>query len=361
MADGTPLRRHIVLVAHSHVVGGIERLTLEWARGLRGRGFEVTFAGPRDGWLGEHMRDAGHRCLHLPMHGMYDFWSAWKLARYCRREKVWLVHGLAQRGGRYAAWAARRAGIAFIVSAHSTNAWRWFEPGATILTVASAVREMLLTHGFPPERLHVVYTGLQDPGQRPLPVDPLERGEPLTLVMLSRIEPVKGHDLALEALREIDDQLACRLVIFGPDDTAWASELRARATSLGVAGRVEFRGATECVGEALGLADVVLAPSRREALSLTLIETAAVGRPAIVSDVGGNGEVVLDGRTGLLFPAGDAQSLAEAILRVGRDAGLRFRMAKAARERFEENFTMDAMLDGTLRVYESASRLQASR
>jgi len=345
---GVQRPHRVVLVAHSHVVGGIERHVVDLAAGLRERGHEVFFAGPFDGWLGENMRAAGHRCLHLPMRGMYDAWSALRLWRFCAREKISIVHGQAQRGAHYAAWAARRAGLPCVATAHSTNAWKWFGAGGTIIAVSRAVRESLLAHGLPAAGVHVVHSGVRDLGVRARCAD---AGGALTLVMLSRLERVKGHDLVLEALREVGDRLSCRLLVFGPDDSDWARRLRELAVSLGVVDRVEFRGATDDPGSALALADIVLAPSRREALSLTLIEAASVKRAAIAADIGGIPEVVVDGETGLLFPAGDAHALAQAILRLGGDAGARQRLARAARERFEQAFTLDAMLDGTLRVY----------
>ncbi|MDT3679056.1 MAG: glycosyltransferase family 4 protein [Burkholderiaceae bacterium] len=349
----------VVLVAHSHVVGGIERHVVELARALRERGHWVAFAGPLDGWLGESMRAAGHRCLHLPMHGMYDPWSAWRLARFCARERASIVHGQAQRGARYAAWATRRAGLACVATAHSTNAWKWFDASAHIIAVSDAVRASLLARGLPAASVHVVRSGVRDLGARH--AAPARSDGALSLVMLSRLEPVKGHDVALQALHEIGDRLACRLLVFGPDDSQWARRVRELAASLRVADRVEFRGATDDPGAALALADIVLAPSRREALSLTLVEAAAVGRAAIAADVGGIPEVVDDGRTGLLFPAGDAHALARAILRLGADAALRERLARAARERFEQSFTLDAMLDGTLRIYAIAERAVLNR
>ncbi len=357
-AQGQRLQR-VVLVAHSHVVGGIERHVVELARALRDRGHRVSFAGPLDGWLGERMVADGHRCLHLAMHGMYDPWSAWRLARFCVRERASIVHGQAQRGARYAAWAARRAGVACVATAHSTNAWKWFDASANVIAVSQAVRASLLARGSPAANVHVVHSGVRDLGARP--PAPGGRDGALTLVMLSRLERVKGHDLALEALREVVDRLPCRLLVFGPADSEWARRLRELAASLGVDDRVEFRGATDDPGAALALADIVLAPSRREALSLTLIEAASVARAAIAADVGGIPEVVADGQTGLLFPAENSHALAQAILRLGGDEALRARLARAARERFQKSFTLDAMLDGTLRVYASASRAQRLR
>lgn len=361
--------RRIVLVAHSHVVGGIERHVVTLAEALSGMGHHVAFAGPLDGWLGNRMRDAGCACLHLPMHGMYDLWSAWRLARFCRSERAELLHGHAQRGARYASWAARRLGLPAVATAHSTQAWKWFDPDTTLIAVSRAVRDALIAAGIRAERIHVVHSGVADIGATPLPgaCAPPEAGStgparrPLVLGMLSRLERVKGHDIALEALAALRSRMPVRLAIVGPEDTDWARQVRAMAASLGLDDLVDFQGLRNDLSAAFSQFDVVLAPSRREALSLTLIEAAAAARPSIAADIGGIPEVVVHEQTGLLVPPEDPDALARAILRLGADPELRARLARGARERFEKYFTIDAMLQGTLRVYTDALARQAGR
>ena len=100
-----PLR--IVMVAHSHILGGIEKHVAVLAEALGRLGHAVAYAGPSDGWLGAQMRALGCECVDVPMHGMYDPISAWKLRRFARRWQADIIHGHAQRGTRYARWAAR--------------------------------------------------------------------------------------------------------------------------------------------------------------------------------------------------------------------------------------------------------------
>ncbi len=251
--------RRIVLVAHSHVVGGIERHVVTLAEALSGMGHHVAFAGPLDGWLGNRMRDAGCACLHLPMHGMYDLWSAWRLVRFCRSERAELLHGHAQRGARYASWAARRLGLPAVATAHSTQAWKWFDPDTTLIAVSRAVRDALIAAGIRAERIHVVHSGVADIGATPLPgaCAPPEAGStgparrPLVLGMLSRLERVKGHDIALEALAALRSRMPVRLAIVGPEDTDWARQVRAMAASLAARALAATREAAHPLGRAI--------------------------------------------------------------------------------------------------------------
>lgn len=357
-----PRAHRVVLVAHSHVVGGIERHVVTLAEGLSGLGHHVAYAGPLDGWLGSRMRGAGYACMHVPMHGMYDLWSACRLAKFCRSQRAELLHGHAQRGARYVGWAARRLGLPAVATAHSTHGWKWFDPDTTLIAVSRAVRDALIAAGIHAERIHVVHSGVADIGATPLPGacapgqtgDADRSGQVLVLGMLSRLERVKGHDIALEALAAVRSRLPVRLVIVGPEDTGWARQIRARATALGLNDLVEFQGLRNDLAAAFAQFDVVLSPSRREALSLTLIEAAAAARPSIAADVGGIPEVVVHEQTGLLVPPDDPDALARAILRLGMDPQLRARLARCARERYEKDFTIDAMIEKTLSVYIAA-------
>ena len=354
-AGSSPSPRHrIIMVAHSHKLGGIERNVHALARVLSEAGHHVAYAGPRDGWLGEAMAQAGYDSLDLAMNGMYDPISAWKLRRFAKRWGADLLHGHAQRGTRYARWAAAGR-VAVIASAHSTTAWKWFGPNHPILAVSQAVRSVLLDKGFTPEQVRCVHLGVPDQGRAPAPPPgPIRPERPLVMGILGRLEQVKGHDTALEALALLRDRLPARLVFVGADTTEWAAQMKARTETLGLSDRVEFWGQRSDIAAVFAQMDLMLAPSYREALSLSLLETCAAGRPAIGSNLGGIPEVIIPGQNGLLVPPSDPEALAEAIMQLAQDDALRARMGDAARAVFLQTFTEAAMRAGTEAGYAQA-------
>ena len=93
-------------------------------------------------------------------------------------------------------------------------------------------------------------------------------------------------------------------------------ELQSRAVSLGLGESCHFQGADSNVAEWLRALDIFVLPSLSEALSNSLLESMACGCCAIASDTGGNPELIRDGETGLLFPAGDSLALAARLERV---------------------------------------------
>lgn len=351
-----PLR--IVVVVHSHILGGMEKHAATLIQGLIKRGHAVAYAGPMDGWLGELLSKQGVPCQNIPMHGMYDVWSAFRLARFSRHFAADLIHGHAQRGARYATWAARWLKLASVATAHSNTAWKWFGSETRLIAVSDAVRQFLLSHGLEAHSLCRIYPGVGDNPRNLEPRRPrigtTER--PLRLGMVARLVPAKGQDLALTALAQVRRHQKAHLVVIGSTETPWAAELNDLAKRLGVDDCVEFIGERDDVPDLMREMDVLLAPSRREALSLTLIEACAAGLAIIASNVGGIPEVVQHEHNGLLFESGDADAMAKAILHLGARPDLRESYGAAGRARYEALFTVSAMLDRTEQVYLEAIR-----
>jgi glycosyltransferase involved in cell wall biosynthesis len=129
------------------------------------------------------------------------------------------------------------------------------------------------------------------------------------------------------------------------------------ACSLKVAERVRLVGHRSDVERILAALDLFVLSSRSEGLSNTVLEAMASGKPVIATRVGGADEMVVDGETGLLVPAGDAASLTTAMSRLVTDPQLRQTMGSAARRRASTEFNLEAMV----RSYESMYLTVADR
>ena len=345
----------ILFVLHSHSYGGAEMHLAELARGLAVRGHTLAYAGPRGTWLARRLVAAGVECRYLPMHGFVDPWSMGRLAWLARDFGADLIHGHLTRGAYYAGIAGRLAGVPAVATAHSTNAGKHFGRAAQIIAVSGAVLEFLERSGYPPARLSLVYHGVADPLAVPerhqlraaldLPEDAVLAG------IIARLVPAKGQDLAVEALAWCPP--AVHLVLLGDARTPFGRQVRARAAALGLTERVHFMGFRDDAPQWMRGLDLVLAPSRREALSLTLAEAAAAARPVVAARVGGIPEIVADWQTGILVPPENPRSLAAAIRRLAEDPGLCARLGKAARERYLREFSLETMIEGTEAVYRS--------
>jgi glycogen(starch) synthase len=202
------------------------------------------------------------------------------------------------------------------------------------------------------KRYVVIPNGLPAPLLAPAPLP-----TPPRLVCIGRLEPEKGFDLAIRALAALAPRLpGVHLELLG-EGTAEAS-LRSLAVSLGVKDHVTFAGRCDraAVYRSINQASMLLAPSRRhrgfcEAFCLSALEAAQLGRPAIVSDIDGLPETVLDRETGLVIPEDDVDALAGAIALLAADPALASRLGRAARTRAASDFSFGRMVDAYAGLY----------
>lgn len=189
-------------------------------------------------------------------------------------------------------------------------------------------------------RTRVVYNGFDFP-----PVAPRREGaRPLQLVLVGRLNPRKGPDLAIDAVAQLAAGCDVELTIVGDAFRGYewyADELRQLAAARGVAERVHFTGFAADVTAAYAAADIVLVPSRVEPFGNVAVEAMAAGRPVVAARVGGLPEIVSDGETGLLCEPGSATDLASAVRRLADDRPLADRLAAAGAASVRDRFGMD--------------------
>ncbi len=183
--------------------------------------------------------------------------------------------------------------------------------------------------------------------KRRLGLDPARR----YIVHVARHHPVKdqpmlirGFALAAPQLPDVD------LVLVG--DGPLRGDLEKLAADLGVAARVRFVGIQANVADWLRATDVFALTSVSEAASLTLLEAMATGLPSVVTDVGGNPEIVRHEREGLLVPRGDASACAAAFRRLFDEPDLADELGQAARERVHEFYRLDRTIAAYHRLYQ---------
>jgi sugar transferase (PEP-CTERM/EpsH1 system associated) len=151
----------------------------------------------------------------------------------------------------------------------------------------------------------------------------------------------------------IDPALRARLRLVMVGDGALYGEVNAMLARAGVQDLAWLPGERDDVADVLRGLDAFVLPSLAEGVSNTILEAMACGVPVIATDVGGNGELVVEGRTGTLVPAADAEALARAIVAQTRDPVTARAQGKAARERVLSTFSLDAMVDGYRRLYDT--------
>ena len=198
-------------------------------------------------------------------------------------------------------------------------------------------------------RSSIIYERGAMPGLVPAPLP----FAPPVLLCLGRLVEEKGIDLALTAFGALAGRFpAARLIVAG--DGPARPALEQQAAALGVANRVKFTGwvSPDNVPALMNEATCVVVPSRwREAFGQVALEAAQMGRPVIAARVGGLPEVVLHGKTGLLFERNDNAGLGEAIAYLLERPAEAERMGRAARKWARATFDWPAYLDAHETIY----------
>ena len=231
-----------------------------------------------------------------------------------------------------------------------------------IIAVAKAAADNLTDTGVNPRKITVILNGVE-------PVRKLSEEEKLNFrrslgigedefvgLISARLESYKGHTYLLESAKIIKERLGdsakFRIIFMG--DGSERENLERRRRELGVEDIIIFTGFVNDITPYCNIMDLNLNSSLAEAASLALCEGMSLGKPAVVTDFGGNPEMITDGVNGLIVPVRDSSAMAEAILRLIEDRNLYNCLAKGALERYERDFTSQVMTRKVEQVYEKS-------
>jgi glycosyltransferase involved in cell wall biosynthesis len=341
-------------------IGGLERVVLDLVRRADRDRFEMrVLCLGASGQLAPDFSAAGVAVEFLGLQGRGTLRSACRVAKRLRALRVKVLHTHNPAPHLVGALAAAMAGVPTVI--HTKHGRNYPEVRskvianqlASLLTneivaVSEDARQVAeVIERVPRRKLRVIRNGidirttvLAQPGN--------QSGAARAVHVARLIYPTKDQDTLLRAVRIVaDSEPSFILDIVG--DGPHRSDLEALAVQLDLGRHVIFHGFRRDIGRFMSEAQLFVLSSVTEGLSLTLLEAMAAGLPVVATDVGGNREVVADGRTGHLVPAKSPNELAAAMLRLIRDPALSSAMGRAGRQRAEEFFS----LDGVVRAYEA--------
>jgi glycosyltransferase involved in cell wall biosynthesis len=361
---------------HGLRIGGAEMLVARLARCLR-RDFSFRFICLDElGSLGEELRSEGFPVEVMDRRPGIDWRLPFRLARLLARNRVDLIHAHQYSPFFYALTARLLYWHPPILF---TEHGRWIpdyprrkriianrlllQRRDRVVGVGEYIRQaLIINEGILARRVEVLFNGVDlTPYRQPAPDRMATRRDiglqedDFVIILVARLVPIKNHltavrALHLVALREPNARLI--LVGEGPEERA----IRAGIEEYGLEQRVRLLGLRTDVPRLLQAADVFLLTSINEGIPLTVIEAMAAGLPVVSTAVGGVAEVVLDGQTGLLAPAGNAEILSQHLLRLSADADLRTQLGQVGRARAFAHFSEDEMLAAYERLYREMLR-----
>jgi glycosyltransferase involved in cell wall biosynthesis len=305
---------------------------------------------------------------------LWDFGGLVRLRGFLRREGYRIVHTHTSKGGFVGRLAASLADVPVIV--HTVHGFAFHERSARparlfysalervatrwcdrVVSVSEFHRHWALELGIcQPREILAIPNGVagHDVSSAATRASVRRRlgareGD-LLILSMARLAPDKGLNYLIEAASILENSpLRYRIVIAG--EGAERERLMRLARDLEVENLVSFLGFRQDVGDLLAACDMVVLPSLREGLSITLLEAMAAGKAIIATDIGSHREVTSQAEMARLVPPADSRALADAILRLAADPASMMRLGIAAHALFESRYTEERMLDSYRQLY----------
>jgi glycosyltransferase involved in cell wall biosynthesis len=163
---------------------------------------------------------------------------------------------------------------------------------------------------------------------------------------VSRLIPYKGQRVLLKAASQVISQMPDTYFVitgYADEQPEYVRTLKQDARELGIADRVRIVSWPGSIGDIWQLLDIHVHASLQDSLPIAITEGMAFGKPAVVTNVGGVEEMVVQQETGLVVPMNDPAALADGILRLLRDPELARRLGAAARQRYQQSYRPEVM------------------
>ena len=356
-------------VLHLQKVAGIsgsEAHLLALLPQLKQRGWDVRFLMLHEhepgAWeFARELRARGIPLDAIPLAADVDPIAFFRIAGYLGRTRPGILHTHLVHADVYGQLTGALTGVPVRVSTkHGFNEFRenrGFALGdraiATLAHTHIAISRGLARYleeveGFDGASFEIVHYGIEPNGE-PRPY----AGEVPRLLCVGRLIPIKGHIVLLRAFAEARRQVpSLQLDVAGRGPLEPA--LRAVAKELEVEDAVHFLGYVAPIQRAIEEAAIVVVPSLGEGFGMVALEAMERARPVVAAEIGGLGELVEDGVTGCLVPAGEAAPLAAALVRLASDLPRAAEMGAAGRRRALEQFLQERCTDRTELLYRQA-------
>jgi glycosyltransferase involved in cell wall biosynthesis len=304
----------------------------------------------------------------IPCKGQIDRKVISSIRDLVRRTGADVVHAHGYKADLYAYFALRASGVPFVSTCHNwlDNDRKTFFYGvldrlvlrvyARVVAVSEDVRQRLLKSGMIAKKISMIRNGIDlRPFARASAVvkDELGWGAYQVVGLVGRLSVEKGVDIFLHAAERVLAQCPDAKFIVAGDGPDRAG-LETLIDQLGIRGSVRMLGRRDDMPFLYASLDVMVSASRQEGLPIAILEGMASRLPLVATAVGEVPTVILHGRTGVLVPAEDPESLAAAIIELLRDPAKRERLGAGARQLVEDEFSAGRMTADYLHVYEEA-------
>lgn len=366
------MKKRIAHLTFDMSIGGAERVIYNLVKSTDRSKYDLSILCLEEpiGPLGKQLQEEGYSISSLGRKPGFDLSLLRKVRQYIKHHQVDLLHCHQYTPFVYGVLSAALTKVKVIFTEHG----RFYpderrmkrvllNPLLSLFTdhitaISRATCNALVNfENFSPQKIEVIYNGIQGPKclqagnsemlKRSLGIHP----DAHVLGAVARLDPIKNLKMMIRAFSIVKKTYPDTfLMVIG--DGPEREDLKSLGHTLRLSPHIIYTGFKDDVYPYLEIMDIFLLSSFSEGTAMTLLEAMAFGLPCIATRVGGNPEIVTDNKTGFLIPNNDEASLAERIVLLLQDENLREKMGRAARERFEENFTVNKMVREYEKIYD---------
>lgn len=318
-----------------------------------------------DGPLADKMREKGIPCHQLEMRSPFDKKAAKELARICRENKIDVIHAQMPRENYIAILSKKYYDVKVVFTSHLTiyqNAvWKFFNNIMTkknhkVISVCQQGKDILVLNKVRSEKIEVVYNGIDPDSAAPRDravLDGLVPEGAVTALILARLAEEKGLKFLIDAVKLAKEKTNTPFCLLIAGDGEQKAELEAKIAELGLCDCVKLLGFRTDGAKLLAASDIYLnSSSSNEAMSFAILEALAAGLPLVVTDVGGNTDLVHDGgKCGFVVNYGDTAGFADSLVRLIESPELRAEYSVTARKKAENEFALGGLLEKVYELY----------
>ncbi len=322
-------------------------------------------------------RDSGVKTVVIRKRGPLGMAFVLKLSRYLRENRVDILHTHTINSNFYGRLAGALSGVPVVTTVHSymidelsglnantRKAMMLFRIDKLMapltkrfIAVSPGIRGRLLENGVEPGKISVVTHGIEMP--RLDVKDDIAKlrgalglkGSSFVVAIAGRLVELKSHNIFLKAAAILAGEPGRDIEFLIVGDGPLMEKLKAMSRSLGIEERVRFTGWRTDMENIYPAIDALALCSSTESQGLVLVEAMAYRKAVVATDVNEVGKTVINEKTGLLIPPGDADALAEGIKRLMDDRSLRERLGEEGRVFAEENFSVKKMAENIIKAY----------
>jgi len=359
----------ILYIIWSLRLGGAERVVTDLAKNSDRKLFSPFVCCLNDkGDYAQEIEEKGIKVIPLNKRHKFDPIIIFKIYKIIKHYKIRIVNTHLWTANFWGRIAAFLAGVkAIVATEHTTDEKRpefyhfadriLAHLTECIIAVSTSVREFHQKRSkIPSKKFSVINNGI-DTKAFDIQIDTEEKrkefglhSDDFVIGLFGRFVPAKAHEILLEALKDVIIKHSEVKVLFagsGPTE----NKIKELTHELNLENNVIFAGFRKDTPELYKIIDLFVLCSNREGFPITLLEAMAAGVPAIVTDVGGNVDIIQNMVNGILIKPGSSSILSKKMNEIIENAALRYQLARKAKEIVMDKFTSQMMTAHTERLF----------